>query len=184
MYVADEICPRGNPLFLRVDEEIASGMPEIGLHFGQGEGCPLVVQGPRPVFPQESQLVLALKTLCGFSTAEIALRLFTSEASIHKRLGSARVRLRESAPDMAHHRSTNSGSGCPACTLVLYLLFNEGYPSAHAEQAIRRELCDEAVRLTTLLAEHPLGSTRTPATGPDLRPDECCARTTEPSSDR
>jgi predicted RNA polymerase sigma factor len=38
------------------------------------------------------------------------------------------------------------------------LLFNEGYLSAHAEHAIRRELCDEAVRLATLLAEHPVGA--------------------------
>ena len=41
---------------------------------------------------------------------------------------------------------------------VLYLLFNEGYLTAHADEAIRRELCDEAVRLTTLLAEHPVGA--------------------------
>jgi len=40
---------------------------------------------------------------------------------------------------------------------VLYLLFNEGYLSARAEQAIRRELCDEAIRLATVLAEHPVG---------------------------
>ena len=40
--------------------------------------------------PRESQLVFALKTLCGFSVAEIALRLFTSEASVYKRLGRAR----------------------------------------------------------------------------------------------
>ena len=41
---------------------------------------------------------------------------------------------------------------------VLYLLFNEGYLSAHAEQAIRRELCDEAIRLTTILTEHAVGA--------------------------
>jgi predicted RNA polymerase sigma factor len=41
---------------------------------------------------------------------------------------------------------------------VLYLLFNEGYLSAHDEHAIRRELCEEAVRLATLLAEHPVGA--------------------------
>ena len=40
--------------------------------------------------PRESRLVLALKTLCGFSTTEIALRLFTSEANVHKRLQRAR----------------------------------------------------------------------------------------------
>src|SRR5262249_49149723 len=34
------------------------------------------------------------------------------------------------------------------------LLFTEGYLSLHAEQAIRRELCDEAKRLAQVLAEH------------------------------
>ena len=100
--------------------------------------------------PWESQLVLALKILCGFSTAEIALRLFTSEANVHKRLARARDRLRLGAPEL----TTRLGG----VHRVLYLLFNEGYLSAHAEQAIRCELCDEAVRLATLLAEHPVGA--------------------------
>ncbi|MFQ5649110.1 MAG: DUF6596 domain-containing protein, partial [bacterium] len=42
---------------------------------------------------------------------------------------------------------------------VLYLLFTEGYLSSHTEQAIRRELCNEAIRLATLLAEHRVGKT-------------------------
>jgi len=50
-----------------------------------------------PAIPPESQLVLALKTLCGFSTEEIALRLFQSEDAVHKRLQRARARLREHA---------------------------------------------------------------------------------------
>jgi RNA polymerase sigma-70 factor (ECF subfamily) len=45
--------------------------------------------------PEESQLVLALKTLCGFSIREIALRLFTTEANVYKRFGRARSRLQE-----------------------------------------------------------------------------------------
>src|SRR5216117_1943285 len=42
---------------------------------------------------------------------------------------------------------------------MLYLLFTEGYLSSHAETAIRRELCNEAIRLTNILAEHPIGQT-------------------------
>ena len=49
--------------------------------------------------PRESRLVLALKVLCGFSTAEIALRLFTTEANVYKRLARARERLREAPPE-------------------------------------------------------------------------------------
>ena len=48
--------------------------------------------------PLESQLALALKTLCGFGIREIALRLFTSEANVYKRLGRARSRLRKYPP--------------------------------------------------------------------------------------
>ena len=48
--------------------------------------------------PPESQLVLALKILCGFDVREIALRLFTSEANVYKRLGRARERLRARPP--------------------------------------------------------------------------------------
>ena len=107
--------------------------------------------------PRESQLVLALKTLCGFSTAEIALRLFTSEANVHKRLARARERLREAAPTLETPPLETLRSRLPSVHEVLYLLFNEGYLSAHAELAIRRELCEEAVRLATLLAEHAVG---------------------------
>lgn len=108
--------------------------------------------------PWESQLVVALKTLCGFSTVEIALRLFTSEANVHKRFGRARDRLRQVPPDMHTPPPEKVRSRLSGVYRVLYLLFNEGYLSAHAEQAIRRELCDEAVRLATLLAEHPVGA--------------------------
>ena len=45
---------------------------------------------------------------------------------------------------------------------MLYVLFTEGYLSSNAEEAIRRELCDEALRLATILAEHPAG--REPST--------------------
>lgn len=112
----------------------------------------------RDDIPADSRLVLALKTLCGFSTPEIALRLFTTEANVYKRLSRARERLRESAADLETPPLESLEARLPSVHSVLYLLFNEGYLSAHAEQAIRRELCDEAIRLCTLLAEHPVGA--------------------------
>jgi RNA polymerase sigma factor (sigma-70 family) len=108
--------------------------------------------------PRDSRLVLALKTLCGFSTAEIALRLFTTEANVYKRLARARDKLREAPPAIHTPPLEALQSRLPSVHAVLYLLFNEGYLSAHAEQAVRRELCDEAIRLAGLLAEHPVGA--------------------------
>jgi RNA polymerase sigma factor (sigma-70 family) len=106
-----------------------------------------------PVIPPESQLVLALKTLCGFSTQEIALRLFQSEEAVHKRLQRARTRLREHAEVQGI-----DAERVPGVLHMLYLLFNEGYSSAQPDRLIRRELCDEALRLALMLREDPAGA--------------------------
>jgi len=111
-----------------------------------------------PALPWQSQLVVALRTLCGFTTAEIGLRLFLSEANVHKRLSRARERLRQGGGGGALPPLDQLRDRLPGVQRALYLLFNEGYLSARDDQAIRRELCEEAVRLATLLAEHPVGA--------------------------
>lgn len=106
-----------------------------------------------PAIPAESQLVLALKTLCGFSIDEIALRLFQGKDAVNKRLQRARQRLREHA----EIKSLEPGRA-PGVLHMLYLLFNEGYSSAQPDRLIRRELCDEALRLALMLREDPTGA--------------------------
>jgi RNA polymerase sigma-70 factor (ECF subfamily) len=105
--------------------------------------------------PVASQVVLALKVLCGFSTREIALRLFTSEENVQQRLGRGRARLRQLEPrlDPPLHALRDR---LDAVHRILYLLFNEGYSSTVPDRLIRRELCDEAMRLGHVLAEHPI----------------------------
>ncbi|NJM41986.1 MAG: RNA polymerase subunit sigma-70 [Anaerolineae bacterium] len=107
--------------------------------------------------PAQSQLVLALKTLCGFDIREISHRLFITEENAYKRLSRARNRLRELPPYFDELAGEHYQSRLPAVRKIIYLLFTEGYLSSHAEMAIRRELCSEAKRLATLLAEHPVG---------------------------
>lgn len=109
--------------------------------------------------PVPSQLVFALKTLCGFDVREIALRLFTSEANVYKRLGRARSRLKERSDELLELDGAQVGTRLPAVHTILYLLFTEGHLSSHAEMALRRELCDEALRLAEILAAHPVGAT-------------------------
>src|SRR5437588_260177 len=59
-----------------------------------------------------------------------------------------------------------SSNSCAArlvtVTRALYLLFNEGYHGASAGSPLRAELCDEALRLVSLLREH--APAETPAT--------------------
>ncbi len=107
--------------------------------------------------PLESQVVLALKTLCGFGVREIALRLFTSEANVYKRLGRAHRRLRQQPARLGELGGEHYAARLTAVNRILYLLFTEGYLSCHAQMAIRRELCNDAIRLAEILAAHPVG---------------------------
>lgn len=108
---------------------------------------------------QESRMALALKTLCGFGTCEIARAFFTTQANIHKRLARARERLRRFPFNTQTPPLETLRDRLPSVHVVIYLLFNEGYLSVHQEYVIRSELCEEAIRLATLLATHPVGAT-------------------------
>jgi predicted RNA polymerase sigma factor len=115
-----------------------------------------------PALPQTAQLVLSLKLLCGFSTQEIAARLFLSEANVHKTLARGRARLAsawEGSRLLDSPAVESLPARLPAVLQVIYLLFTEGYSSQKAEQVIRRELCEEAIRLAELLVRQPVGDT-------------------------
>lgn len=111
-----------------------------------------------PLIPQESQTALALKTLCGFSPAEIAAAFLTTEAAIAKRLVRARQRIRELEIRFEIPSGPDSAVRLENVLQTLYLLFNEGYKASVGDKLIREELCKEAIRLATLLAEQPVGN--------------------------
>ena len=111
-----------------------------------------------PGIPRESQIVFALKILCGFSVEEIALRLFQSHEAIYKRLQRARAALRERIQELESPGIEELASRLPAVLEIIYLLFTEGYSSAQPDKMIRHELCEEAIRLGRLLDEHPVGA--------------------------
>jgi RNA polymerase sigma-70 factor (ECF subfamily) len=115
-----------------------------------------------PALPQEIQSALALKTLCGFSPAEIATAFLISEAAVSKRLTRARQRIRELALPFAVPEVNELPMRLDAVLRTLYLLFNEGYKASAGDRLVREDLCMEAIRLAELLAAHP--ATRTPRT--------------------
>jgi len=107
--------------------------------------------------PETSQVALALKTLCGFNVREISLRIFTSEANVYKRLDRARDRLREFHHQINELTTVQYATRLFAVQRVLYIMFTEGYLTSTSEQSIRLELCEEAIRLATILANDPIG---------------------------
>lgn len=108
-----------------------------------------------PELSAEAQTALALRTLCGLSPAEIAAAFLTSEAAIAKRLVRARQRIRELSLPFAVPEPAELPARLDGVLGTLYLLFNEGYKASAGEKLVREELCQEAIRLTLLLAGHP-----------------------------
>lgn len=108
-----------------------------------------------PQLSKEAQIALALRTLCGFSPAEIAAAFFTSEAAIAKRLVRARQRIRELALPFAVPHPHELAGRLDGVLGTIYLLFNEGYKASGGEKLVREDLCHEAIRLALLLTAHP-----------------------------
>jgi RNA polymerase sigma-70 factor (ECF subfamily) len=115
-----------------------------------------------PQLSAEAQIALALRTLCGFSPAEIAAAFLSTEAAISKRLVRARQRVRELALPFAVPEPAELPARLDGVLCTLYLLFNEGYKASAGDRLVREDLCHEAIRLAQLLTSH--AATRTPRT--------------------
>jgi len=108
-----------------------------------------------PDLPDESQIALTLKTLCGFTTHEIARALLTTEDNVKKRITRAKRKFLDGDIQFEVPAGEALKVRLSSVHTVLYLLFNEGYSSSKPDELIRRDLCEEAVRLCLLLFEHP-----------------------------
>jgi RNA polymerase sigma-70 factor (ECF subfamily) len=111
-----------------------------------------------PRLAEDAQVALVLNILCGFGASEIASAFLTGRAAVEKRIARGKKVLGGSRTlfDLAAAEFTTRLS---AVRRALYLLFNEGYHGASAEAAVRSDLCEEALRLTELLLEHPPAAT-------------------------
>lgn len=111
-----------------------------------------------PLIPVAAQVALALNTLCGFSSVEIARAFLTTEAAIAKRLTRAKQKIREARIPFEIPAGDQLAPRLNGVLQSLYLLFNEGYKASSGERLVREDLCQEAIRLTELLARHSAGN--------------------------
>jgi RNA polymerase sigma-70 factor (ECF subfamily) len=109
-----------------------------------------------PSLSLESQVGLALRILCGFGVDEIAHAFLTNQETIHKRLQRAKEKLRTENITIELPPSHQIQNRLDAVLKTLYLLFNEGYYSETNDAIIREDLCEEAIRLTSLLTQNDI----------------------------
>jgi len=111
-----------------------------------------------PSLPADVQVALVLKTLCGFSALEISRAFLTTEAAIAKRLTRAKQKIRDARIPFEIPTGEELARRLEGVLQSLYLLFNEGYKASSGEKLVREETCQEAIRLASLLADHPAGN--------------------------
>lgn len=106
-----------------------------------------------PALAVEAQLALALRTLGGLSTAEIARGLLVPEATMAKRLTRAKQKITQARIPYRVPGAEELPGRLTAVAATVYLIFNEGYAAGTGTDLVRGELTSEAVRLARLLAE-------------------------------
>lgn len=112
-----------------------------------------------PSIAPDAQAILALKVLCGFSPAEIARAFLGTEAAISKQLTRTKQRIRDAGIGFEIPEGEDLAPRLDGVLGALYLLFNEGHKASAGERLLREELCQEAIRLASLLVSHPTGNT-------------------------
>lgn len=110
-----------------------------------------------PALPPEGRVALALKTLCGFSVAEIARAFLVREDTIAQRLSRSQRRIRELALDFEIPPPEKLEERLHSVIDTIYLLFNEGYFASSGERMTKRELCALAISASESLASHSVG---------------------------
>ena len=107
-----------------------------------------------PSISPEAQIGLSLRILCGFGIEEIADAFLTNKETINKRLFRAKEKLRAEKIEIELPSASQMDSQLETVLATIYLLFNEGYYSVSQNKTIRKELCNEAMRLCKMLVEN------------------------------
>jgi len=107
-----------------------------------------------PEISKENQITLMLKTLCGFSTAEIAKAFLTNEDTVSKRLYRTKEFFRQHKIKLVIPSIDEIKNRTDSVLNAIYLLFNEGYNSTNSEELIRKNVIAEAMMLCKLLTEN------------------------------
>jgi RNA polymerase sigma-70 factor, ECF subfamily len=106
-----------------------------------------------PALAPEARVALTLRTLGGLSSSEVARAFLTRETAMQQRIVRAKRKIRTAGIRYEVPEDHHLADRLYSVLASIYLIFNEGYLAASADVLVRRELCDEAIRLGRILVE-------------------------------
>ncbi|HXW44966.1 MAG TPA: sigma-70 family RNA polymerase sigma factor [Streptosporangiaceae bacterium] len=112
-----------------------------------------------PALPQEAQVALTLRLVCGVPTADIARAFLVSEPTVaaritraKKKIATARIPYRVPGPDELAERLS-------PVLAVIHLLFTTGHTAPSGTSLLRADLVDSAMHLARMLHDLMPGQT-------------------------
>jgi len=104
-----------------------------------------------PALDMSARVALALRTLGGMTTGEIARAFLVAEPTMGKRIVRAKRKIADAHIPYRVPADDELPDRLRGVLRVVYLTFNEGYAATEGDQLVRGELCEEAIRLGELL---------------------------------
>src|SRR6266851_1088293 len=104
-----------------------------------------------PALSREAQVILTLRAVCGFTTAQIAHTFLASESAIAKRLVRARQKIVQAGIPYRVPRAEELDERLGEVLAVLYLMFNEGYLASTGGAPMHRDLAEDATWLVAFV---------------------------------
>ncbi|WP_421734921.1 RNA polymerase sigma factor [Cellulomonas sp.] len=105
-----------------------------------------------PALALSSRVELALRALCGLTTAEIARLFGVPEPTMAKRLVRTKSKIAVAGIPYRVPSAAQLPERTPGVIAVLYLMFTEGYAATAGPQLLRVDVCHEAIDLARVLA--------------------------------
>ena len=106
-----------------------------------------------PDLPPDGRVALTLRLVGGLSTGEIARAFLVTDTTVGQRIVRAKRTIRDRHLPFAVPEAVELPERLASVLAVIYLVFNEGHTAREGDRLVRDEVCEEALRLGTTLAE-------------------------------
>ena len=106
-----------------------------------------------PALSPEARVALALRTICGLTTVEIARVFLVPEPTMGQRISRAKKKIATARIPYRVPADHELPDRLEAVLAVVYLMFTAGHHGVHAELDSRVDLAREAIRLARLLVD-------------------------------
>lgn len=106
-----------------------------------------------PALPEDAQVALTLREVCGLTTEEIAAAFLTTPPTLAQRIVRAKRKIRDAGIPYEVPSQKELAERLDAVLRVVYLVFNEGYSASSGDALVRPDLSSEAIYLGRLLVE-------------------------------